>query len=63
MVGQTELLGAVIPGVPVVEVIPYAFMAWEAWLLILGVALIAVGMRKESAGPEAAQLRQRSVLG
>jgi len=39
-VGQTELLSTVMPELPVIEVIPYAFMAWEVWLLVLGVAMI-----------------------
>jgi hypothetical protein len=40
IVGQTELLAPSMPGLPVIETIPYAFMAWEAWLFALGVALI-----------------------
>lgn len=32
LVGQSELLHGVAPGVPSIEVVPLAFMAWEAWL-------------------------------
>ena len=48
IVGQTELLAPSMPGLPVIEVIPYAFMAWEAWVLVLGVALIVKAVRKEA---------------
>lgn len=36
ILGQSELLATVIPGFPVVEVTPYAFMGWQVWLLGLG---------------------------
>ena len=39
VVGQTELIHSVVPAVPAVEVIPLAFMGWEAWLAALAVAL------------------------
>lgn len=43
ILGQSELLATVIPGFPVIEAAPIAFMAWEAWLLLLGLALLARG--------------------
>ncbi|HVY88492.1 MAG TPA: DUF4386 domain-containing protein [Hyphomonadaceae bacterium] len=48
IVGQTELLALSIPGLPVIEVIPYAFMAWEVWMLVLGVALLAKALRQDA---------------
>jgi hypothetical protein len=45
LVGQTELLHAVAPAVPSIEVIPLAFMAWEAWLIALAAMLINSGWR------------------
>jgi len=39
LVGQTELLHIVVPAIPSIEVIPIAFMAWEAWLLLMAIAL------------------------
>lgn len=42
VVGQTELLHSVVPSVPAIEVIPMAFMGWEAWLAALALAL-AIG--------------------
>jgi hypothetical protein len=40
LLGQTELLATVIPGAPVIEAAPIAFMAWELWVLGLGVLLL-----------------------
>ncbi len=37
VLGQSELLATVIPGFPVVEVTPIAFIGWQVWLLALGV--------------------------
>lgn len=39
------------PELPVIELLPYAFMGWELWLLVVGVALIvkAVGKPARSA--------------
>ncbi len=48
VVGQTELLATAIPELPVVETIPYAYMAWEAWLLVVGVAMIVRAVRKNA---------------
>jgi hypothetical protein len=39
ILGQTELLHLVVPTIPSVEVIPIAFMAWEAWLLLMAISL------------------------
>jgi len=39
LIGQTELLHLVVPAIPSLEVIPIAFMAWEAWLLLMAIAL------------------------
>jgi Domain of unknown function (DUF4386) len=46
LVGQTELIATVIPGMPVIEITPIAFMAWEVWVLALGVAWIFKGLRR-----------------
>jgi hypothetical protein len=40
LLGQTELLHGVIPGVPAIEVIPLAFMGWEAWLAAIAATLL-----------------------
>jgi hypothetical protein len=40
LVGLTEPLASGVPGVPVVEATPLAFMAWQGWLAALGVALL-----------------------
>lgn len=45
VIGQTELLSLSMPELPVIEVLPYAFMCWELWLLVVGVALIVRAMR------------------
>lgn len=39
LVGQTELLHLVVPSISSIEVIPIAFMSWEAWLLLMAIAL------------------------
>ncbi|HOY76651.1 MAG TPA: DUF4386 domain-containing protein [Hyphomonadaceae bacterium] len=51
LVGQTELLSLSMPELPVIELLPYAFIGWELWLLVVGVALIvkAVGKPARSA--------------
>lgn len=41
LIGQSELLHAVVPAMVSIEVIPVAFMAWEAWLLGIAVVLLA----------------------
>lgn len=45
LVGQTELLHDVVPAIPSVEVIPIAFMAWEAWLAAIAVSLLVNAWR------------------
>ena len=46
VVGQTELLSLSMPELPVIELLPYAFMGWELWLLVVGVALIVKAIGK-----------------
>ena len=46
VIGQTELLSLSMPELPVIEVLPYAFMGWELWLLVVGVALVMRAMGK-----------------
>ena len=45
ILGQSELLATVIPGFPVVEVTPVAFMGWQLWLLALGLWWVVVKRR------------------
>lgn len=45
IIGQSELLATVIPGFPVVEVTPAAFIGWQVWLLALGLWWVAVKPR------------------
>jgi len=40
LIGQTELVATVIPGTPIIEVTPLAFMIWMVWLLALAIALL-----------------------
>lgn len=37
LLGLTEPLGTTMPGLPVIEAAPIAFMAWEAWLATLAI--------------------------
>lgn len=46
LLGQTELLHMVVPAIPSIEVIPLAFMAWEAWILLMAVALLISAWRR-----------------
>ncbi len=48
VVGQTELLSLSMPELPLIELLPYAFMSWELWLLVVGVALIAKAVGKSA---------------
>jgi hypothetical protein len=43
--GLSEPLGTAIPGLPVVEAAPIAFMAWEAWLAALALAWLLPALR------------------
>jgi hypothetical protein len=57
LVGQSELLHGVAPDIPSIEVVPIAFMAWEAWLAALAVScFIAVWRGRRSQQPGAAVL-------
>jgi hypothetical protein len=49
LAGLSEPLAAVLPGVPTFEAAPVAFMAWEAWLLALGVRMVVRGRRSRRA--------------
>jgi hypothetical protein len=46
IVGFSELLATGLPDSPVWPTTPLAFMAWELWLLTLGVVWIAEGLRQ-----------------
>lgn len=46
LIGQSEMLAPATPGLPSLEVIPIAFMAWELWLVVLGGALVARAVRR-----------------
>jgi Domain of unknown function (DUF4386) len=48
LIGQTELIHGVVPGVPAIEVIPLAFMGWEVWLAALAVAMGVSSMRSRA---------------
>jgi hypothetical protein len=51
ILGQTELFATVVPGLPVIEVTPLAFMVWMVWLLALASALIVQRPAALSAEP------------
>jgi hypothetical protein len=40
ILGLSEPLGTVIPGLPVIEAAPLAFVGWQAWLFALGAAIL-----------------------
>ena len=42
LLGQSELLATVIPGMPVIETTPIGFILWEVWLLAVGISLLRV---------------------
>ena len=46
LLGQTELLHMVVPAIPSIEVIPLAFMAWEAWIVVMAAALLTSAWRR-----------------
>jgi hypothetical protein len=52
LLGQTELLHQVMPGVPAFELVPAAFILWETWLALVAVILL-VGARPVPAGSAA----------
>jgi hypothetical protein len=51
LLGQTELIHGVVPGVPAIEVIPLAVMGWEAWLAALAVTMGIQGWRDGAGQP------------
>lgn len=46
LLGQSELLATVIPGMPVIETTPIGFILWELWLLVMGVSLLFVPQKR-----------------
>lgn len=46
LLGQSALLHMVVPAIPSVDVIPLAFMAWEAWLALLAGTLLFEAWRE-----------------
>jgi len=54
VVGQAELLSLSMPELPAIELLPYAFMGWELWLLVVGVALVMKAIGKPVAVSHAA---------
>lgn len=40
VLGFSELLAPVVPGMPSIEAAPIAFMSWEVWLLAVALALV-----------------------
>jgi hypothetical protein len=50
LLGLSEPLATGWQGLPVVEAAPIAFMAWEAWLLALGLVWLAGALRRAAAG-------------
>ncbi|MBX9746241.1 MAG: DUF4386 domain-containing protein [Hyphomonadaceae bacterium] len=45
LVGQTELF-ATVTQTPVLEITPFAFMAWQVWLLLIGLVWLWRGLRE-----------------
>lgn len=54
LLGQSELLHTVMPGLPAIEVTPIAFIAWELWLAALAVALFVGAIRARATSKEPA---------
>lgn len=52
LIGQSELLATVIPGMPVVESTPIGFILWEVWLLIVGISLLRVSQKRLALNPK-----------
>lgn len=46
LLGQSELLATVMPGIPVVETTPIGFILWEIWLLVVGISLLLVPQKR-----------------
>jgi hypothetical protein len=47
LIGQTELF-ATVTQTPVIEITPYAFVAWQVWLLLIGLVWLLAGLRKQT---------------
>jgi hypothetical protein len=50
LLGFSELIASAVPGWPVLELAPIAFIAWEAWLVAVAVTLIAAGVMRRGRG-------------
>lgn len=53
ILGFSELLATVMPSVASLELAPVAFMAWEAWLTAVAIALLAQALRARHLSPSA----------
>ncbi|MBD0264821.1 MAG: DUF4386 domain-containing protein [Tolypothrix sp. Co-bin9] len=42
LLGQSELLATVIPGMPVLKVTSIGFISWVVWLLVVGISLLRI---------------------
>jgi len=50
LLGFSELIASAVPGWPVLELAPIAFIAWEAWLVAVAVTLIVAGVMRRGRG-------------
>ncbi|MGB3790740.1 MAG: DUF4386 domain-containing protein [Phormidesmis sp.] len=55
LLGQSELLATVMPGMPVIETTPIGFILWEVWMLVVGISLMRVPRQRLGLRPLAAQ--------
>jgi hypothetical protein len=53
--GLSEPLATILPGLPVLETTPIAFMGWEAWLAAIGVTWLGAAWRSARVCPAVAQ--------
>ena len=53
ILGFSELLATVVPSATALELAPVAFMAWEAWLTGVAIALLAQALRDRRSSPSA----------
>jgi hypothetical protein len=58
LLGLSEPLGSALPGLPVIEAAPIAFMAWEAWLAALAIAWLVQARQPAMAAPSGALLQR-----
>lgn len=58
LIGQTELLHQVVPGIPSLEVAPIAFMAWEAWLVAVAAFILLRAWRTAASASPTAEARR-----